>query len=201
MEGEVSCMKTLLAVAPSPRRGGNSEVLLNEFCRAAEDAGWKVDLLRVNELKFRPCQACDACAKDGRCIVQDDMQQVYPKMAEADALVIASPITFGSLNAQLKMFIDRFQCWWHAKYNLKNPLIPDDNKRPGFFICVGALKRKRFCENAEEIIKVFFHNINYKLEGTLFFRGYDEKGAILAAPETLVETYQAGKDFIASVEG
>ena len=194
-------VKTLLAIAPSPRRNGNSETLLNEFCRAAKDQGWEVDMIRVNSMNFKPCQACDACAKDGKCIVQDDMQDIYPKMAAADALVVASPVTFGSMNAQLKMFIDRFQCWWHAKYNLENPLVSEEENRQGFFICVGALKRKRYCENAEEIIKVFFHNINYKLADSLFFRGYDEKGAILEDPDALAETYQAGKDFIAKVEG
>ncbi len=193
-------MKTLLAVAPSPRKNGNSETLLKEFCRGAEDAGWQVDMLRVNSMQFKPCQACDACSKDGRCIVKDDMQDVYPKMSDADALVMASPVTFGSLNAQLKMFIDRFQCWWHAKFNLKKPFVPDTPKRQGFFICVGALKRERYCENAIEIIKVFFTNINYKFAGSLSFRGYDEKGAILGDPEALAEVYRAGKDFIAGVE-
>ncbi|MGM0651979.1 MAG: flavodoxin family protein [Bacillota bacterium] len=193
-------MRTLLAIASSPRRNGNSETLLNEFCRAAEDQGWEVDLIRVNSMKFKPCQACDACAKDGKCIIRDDMQDIYPKVAAADALVMASPVTFGSMNAQLKTFIDRFQCWWNAKYTLEKPFVREAENRQGFFICVGALKKKRYCENAEEIVKVFFHNINHKLAGKLFFRGYDEKGAILADPDALAETYRAGKDFIAKVE-
>ena len=195
-------MKTLLAIAPSPRRGGNSELLLEEFCRAArEHEEWSVDIVRVNSLNFRPCQACDRCAKDGRCIIQDDMQIIYPKMIASRALVIASPITFGSLNAQLKMFIDRFQCWWHAKYNLRKPFVSEDEGRLGFFICVGALKKKAYCESAREIVKVFFHNINYKLDGELFFRGYDEKGAVKEAPGVMAETYQAGKDFIKRAGG
>ena len=193
-------MKTLLAIAPSPRKGGNSETLLKEFCRAAEDAGWNVDLVRVNEMNFKACQACDACAKDGQCIVKDEMQDVYPKFISADALVLGSPVTFGSMNAQLKMFVDRFQCWWNAKYNLEKPFVKEEENKKGFFICVGALKRKRYCENAEEIIKVFFHNINYKLAGSLAFRGYDEKGAIQQDPDALAQVYQAGKDFIAEVE-
>jgi multimeric flavodoxin WrbA len=193
-------VKTLLALAPSPRRGGNSDLLLNEFCRAAEEAGWKIDLLRINDLKIRPCQACDACAKDGHCIVQDDMQTVYPKVIAADAMVVASPITFGSMNAQLKTFIDRFQSWWHAKYNLKQPFIAEDAKHPGFFLCVGAIKRKEYCENALLIVKVFFHNINHQLAGQLSFRGYDEKGEIASDSAALAEAYQAGKDFIASIE-
>ncbi len=193
-------MKTLLAVAPSPRRNGNSETLLKEFSRAAEEAGWQVDLIRVNSMNFKPCQACDKCAKDGKCILKDDMQDIYPKMIEADALVVASPVTFGSLNAQLKMLIDRFQCWWHAKFNLKTPFVPDKPKRRGFFICVGALERERYCENAIEIIKVFFVNINHKFAGSLSFRGYDEKGAIANDPEALQKVYRAGKDFIEEVE-
>ncbi len=193
-------MKTLLAVASSPRRGGNSEILLTEFCRAAEDLGWQVELIKVNALKMRPCQACDACAKDGRCILQDDMQAVYPKLIASDALVIASPITFGSVNAQLKMFIDRFQCWWQAKYNLEKPFIPEEANRKGFFICVGALKRKEYCENAIQIIRVFFHNINHKLAETLCFRGYDEPGAVQKGPEVLTQAYVAGKGFIETIE-
>ncbi len=194
-------MKTLLALAPSPRRGGNSDLLLNQFTRAAEEAGWQVEILRINDLKIKPCQACDACAKDGRCIVQDDMQDVYPKMVESNALVVASPITFGSMNAQLKTFIDRFQCWWHAKYNLQKPFIPDDAKHPGFFICVGALKREQYCNNALEIVKVFFHNINHKLVGSIAFRGYDEKGEIAEDKEAMQRVYEAGRDFIAGIEG
>jgi len=194
-------VKKLLAIASSPRQNGNSDLLLKAFCRAAEDAGWQVDMVRINEMIFRPCQACDACAKDGRCIIKDDMQDIYPKMADADALVVAGPITFGSVNAQLKMFIDRFQCWWHAKYNLKKPFVPEEANRQGFFICVGALEREQYCENALQIIKGFFHNINHKLAGSLAFRGYDEKGAVLKDPETLAKAYRAGKDFIAGVEG
>ncbi len=193
-------MKTLLALASSPRKNGNSEILLKEFCRGAEEMGWKVEMVHINKLDFRPCQACDACAKDGKCILKDDMQDIYPMVANSDALVIASPVTFGSLNAQLKMLIDRFQCWWHAKYNLNAPFVPDEPKRQGFFICVGALKRKRYCENAVEIIKVFFHNINHQFAGSLAFRGYDEKGSIKEDPDNLKEAYEAGKEFIARVE-
>ncbi len=193
-------MKTLLAVASSPRRGGNSDLLLAEFCRAAEEAGWKVDLVQISKLNFRPCQACDACAKDGHCILKDDMQDIYPKFIESHALVIASPVTFASLNAQLKMFIDRFQCWWNAKYTLQKPFIPEDAKHPGFFICVGALQNKAYCENALQIIKVYFHNINHKLLGSLSLRGYDAKGEIAEDPAALQQAYQAGKDFIAQID-
>lgn len=193
-------MKTLLAVSASPRRNGNSELLLKAFCHGAEDAGWQVETLRLNDLNFRPCQACDRCAKDGHCILQDDMQTVYPKIITADALVVATPVYFGSMAAQLKMFIDRFQCWWHAKYNLKTPFVADEEQRKGFFICVGAIKKKEYCESAVQIVKVFFHNINHSYVGSVCFRGYDEKGAIREEPQILEEVYEAGKKFAAAIE-
>jgi multimeric flavodoxin WrbA len=192
--------KKLLAFSSSPRRGGNSETLLKEFCRAADDTHWEVEMIRINNLEFKPCQACDLCARDGQCILKDNMQDIYPKLSASDALVIATPVTFGSVNAQLKMFIDRFQCWWNAKYTLKKPFIPDDAKHPGFFICVGALKKKDYCENAEQIIRVYFHNINHTLIGSLAFRGYDEKGAVAKDPEALEKTYRSGQDFFNKID-
>jgi multimeric flavodoxin WrbA len=192
--------KKLLAFSSSPRRGGNSETLLKEFCRAADDTHWEVEMIRINNLEFKPCQACDLCARDGQCILKDNMQDIYPKLSASDALVIATPVTFGSVNAQLKMFIDRFQCWWNAKYTLKKPFIPDDAKHPGFFICVGALKKKDYCENAEQIIRVYFHNINHTLIGSLAFRGYDEKGAVAKDPEALEKAYRSGQDFFNKID-
>jgi multimeric flavodoxin WrbA len=192
--------KKLLAFSSSPRRDGNSETLLKEFCRAADDARWEIEMIRINNLHFKPCQACDLCARDGRCVLKDDMQEIYPKLASSDALVIATPVTFGSVNAQLKMFIDRFQCWWNAKYTLKKPFIPDEVKHPGFFICVGALKKKDYCENAEQIIKVFFHNINHTLIDSMAFRGYDEKGAIAEDLEALKKIYRSGQNFFSQID-
>jgi hypothetical protein len=121
----------------------------------SKEAGWKIDLVSINDLKIKPCQACDACAKDGRCIVQDDMQTVYPKVIESDAMVVASPITFGSMNAQLKAFIDRFQCWWHAKYNLKTPFIAEDAKHPGFLSVSGPSSAKNTVKTPADRKSIF----------------------------------------------
>ena len=189
-------MSFLLAVSSSPRRNGNSELLLNSFSEGAQKAGQEVKTIRINELNFRPCQACDRCAPTGKCIVKDEMQNLYPLVESACGIVLAAPIFFGSMAAQLKTFIDRFQCWWHAKYNLETPFVRMEENRPGFFICVGALQREAYCENAVDITKVFFHNINFKYAGTLCKRGYDEKGSIAKDPADLEEAFQAGYQFV-----
>ncbi len=186
---------TILALTASPRRNGNSEHLLASFLRGAAAEGWEAETIRLNDLNLRPCQACDGCAPTGRCIVQDDMQKLYPKIIDCKALVLATPLYFGSLSAQMKMFIDRFQCWWHAKYNLDNPFIKPEEERPAYFICVGALKKKEYGESAQKIAAVYFHIVNLKQHGSLCFRGYDEPGSIAEAPDALEEAFQAGITF------
>jgi multimeric flavodoxin WrbA len=188
-------MSYLLAVSSSPRRNGNSELLLNSFSEGAEKAGREIKTVRLNELNFRPCQACDRCAPTGKCVLKDDMQNLYPLVESAGGIVLATPIFFGSMTAQLKMFIDRFQCWWHAKYRLEKPFVRLEENRPGFLICTGALQKEAYCESAVAITKVFYHNINYLYTGTFCKRGYDEKGSIAEDPVNLESAYQAGFEF------
>ncbi len=188
-------MSYLLAISSSPRRNGNSELLLNSFGEGAKEAGRRVETVRLNDLRFRPCQACDRCSSTGKCVIKDDMQNLYPMVETAGGIVLATPIHFGSISAQLKMFIDRFQCWWHAKYTLKSPFVRLEENRPGFLICCGALKNKEYCANALQIGKVFFHNINYSYAGFLCKQGFDLKGSIAENPANLKEAWQAGFDF------
>ncbi len=186
---------TVLALTASPRRQGNSELLLGSFLKGVQSEGLETETIRLNDLTFRPCQACDRCAPTGKCVVQDDMQTLYPKIISCSALILTTPIYFGSLSAQLKMFIDRFQCWWHAKYNLDKPFIKPEEKRPAYFICVGALKKKDYSESAKNIVSVYCHIVNLNLKGSLCFRGYDEPGSIAQAPEHLERAFQEGAAF------
>ena len=190
-------MATILAVSSSPRRNGNSELLVQSFTRGLKEEGWEINTIRINKLKFLPCQACDRCAATGECVIKDDMQSIYPQVASANAMLLATPIYFGSMSAQLKMFIDRFQCWWHAKYNLNNPKVKLNEKRPGFFLSVGALKNKEYYVNALEVVKVFFHVINYHYYDCLCYEGIDEKGEIKSHPDALEKAYAAGRRFAA----
>jgi multimeric flavodoxin WrbA len=189
----------ILGISATPRQGGNSELILNSFLEGASKAGRETEVIRLSDLTFSPCQACDRCGSSGKCVVKDDMQLIYPKMLSCEALVIATPVFFGTLSAQLKMFIDRFQCWWHAKYMLKKPFIPDEEKKPAFFICVGALKKKEYCQSAEDVTDVFFYITNFQKKGSLLFRGYDEKGSITRDPQNLENAFQAGFDFASSL--
>ena len=105
--------KKVLILSGSPRRGGNSDILCDEFARGAREAGNEVEKLRVADKKIHPCSGCYYCTSHGgACAHKDDMAEVLQKMIDADVLVLASPVYFYSIDAQLKAVIDRTVARW-----------------------------------------------------------------------------------------
>ena len=99
--------KRVLIVSSSPRKGGNSDTLCNQFRKGAEEAGNRVDTVRLAELKIDYCSACYACKTIGHCVKRDDMERLLAKMRSADVIVLATPVYFYTMCAQLKTMIDR----------------------------------------------------------------------------------------------
>jgi multimeric flavodoxin WrbA len=103
--------KSVLIVKGSPRTNGNSAALADQVYTGAKQSGAEVEAINIAEMDIRPCDACDVCAEShGGCIVGDDMQALYPKLTQADVIVLAFPIYWFTINAQMKLFIDR----WYA---------------------------------------------------------------------------------------
>lgn len=105
-------MKKVLIILGSPRRNGNSTILAGRVRDGVLAAGGACEVVYLNAMKIGPCQGCDSCLHDEnrRCAVNDDMQCLYPKLQEADALLLAGPIYMFSVSAQLKLFLDRCYC-------------------------------------------------------------------------------------------
>lgn len=103
--------KKILILSGSPRKNGNSDMLCDEFMRGAQDAGHEVEKIRVAEKHIEYCRGCYAC-KNGSCAIDDDMGEVLQKMIDADVIVLASPVYFYSIDAQLKAVIDRTVARW-----------------------------------------------------------------------------------------
>lgn len=105
--------KKVLILSGSPRKHGNSDILCDEFLRGAQEAGHDVEKIRVAEKKVAPCSACYYCSSHGgACAHKDDMAEILQKMIDADVLVLASPVYFYSIDAQLKAVIDRSVARW-----------------------------------------------------------------------------------------
>ena len=104
--------KNVLILSGSPRKNGNSDTLCNQFMKGAQEAGHQVEKIRVAEKKIGFCRGCYACRDTGKCAIQDDMEGVLQKIIDADVLVLASPVYFYSIDAQLKALIDRTVARW-----------------------------------------------------------------------------------------
>lgn len=105
--------KKVLILSGSPRKGGNSDILCDQFMKGALEAGNSVEKVRVADKRIGFCTGCYYCEEHkGECVKKDDMQEILQKMIDADVIVLASPVYFYSIDAQLKAVIDRTVCRW-----------------------------------------------------------------------------------------
>lgn len=100
-------MKNVVIISSSPRAGGNSETLANEFARGARESGNNVEVIRLRDYNIKYCIGCYACRSAGQCFQNDGMNEIAQKLLEADVIVLATPVYFYSMSGQLKVFIDR----------------------------------------------------------------------------------------------
>ena len=184
----------VLGIYGSPRKGGNSDQLLDRALEAARSAGAETSAVYARDLRMVGCLECGGCDNTGKCVVEDDMQSVYPLLEEAHVIFLASPIFFYGVTAQVKALIDRAQALW-SKKRLENP--PDEPanypRGRGYLIAVGATRGQQLFEGAQLTAKYFFDALNMSYEGGVFFRSLEGKTAVRDNPETLQEAFNLGR--------
>ena len=186
----------------SPRRGGNTELLLEEALKGAEKEGASVERLHVADFHITPCTECLQCLQKGECVVLDDMQKIYPKLLESDIIILASPIFLYGITAWAKALVDRSQALWARKYVLKDPSLGKEGKRrKGFLISVGGTKGQKVFEGAILTAKYFFDVLNADYAGELVFRNVDAKDDILKQPDALRQAFEAGRKLVLDLRG
>ena len=99
--------KRVLILSSSPRKGGNSDTLCDRFLEGAAKAGHRVEKVFLGDRDIRYCTGCGACVKTGQCPQKDDMKELLERMIQADVLVMATPVYFYTMSAQMKTLIDR----------------------------------------------------------------------------------------------
>ena len=192
----------LLAIAGSPRAGGNTELLLERAVKGAVRGDAEVRTVFLRELNIEPCRHCDGCLKTGKCVIPDDMQWIHEELRGLDRLILASPIFFMGVTAQTKAMIDRCQALWVLKYQLKLPLPTNEGrKRRGLFISVGALRRANLFEPAKTTVSAFFNTLDIKYAAELLLPSVDEKGAIANNSTALQEAFLLGKSLMGAKGG
>lgn len=189
----------ILAIHGSPRRGGNTEILLDAFIEGAKSAGALVEKVSLYEHKFSPCIECGECDHLGECVLRDDMDGLYGKYLESDLLVVATPIFFYSHTSYVQAFFERFQALWARKYRLGLP-HPLAKTPKGILLSLGATKGKKLFEGLVRSFKFVMDAGWGTYAGGLFFREIDKKGDILKHPEALQKALNLGKSVVLSPE-
>lgn len=185
----------VVGIACSPRRGGNSETLLNQFLDGARSAGAEAEKIVVVRLRLRECTSCDACYEDGVfCPVEDDFQEVDRKLIAADVIAFAAPLYFLHVPAQAKALIDRGQSQWSRKYVRDEELEPTAAgraRRRGVLICVGGSPHPDF-HGVIQSMKAYFDVYETDYWDQLLCRSVDARGAIKERPEMLQAAFDLG---------
>lgn len=179
----------------SPRKNGNTETLVKSVMTGIQEAGSTSELIRLSEHKINPCIGCGGCEKEGNCVIQDDMQELYPKMTSADRIIVASPIYFYGVTAQTKAFIDRCQALWSRKYLLSIRLHGDIPKI-GYYLGVSATKGERIFEGAVLTVKYGLDAMDFSYGGEFVVRGADKKGDIQDFQEELERAMEFGASIV-----
>jgi len=183
----------VLGIYGSPRKGGNTDQLLDKVLEGAQSAGAEVRRVYVRDLNLCGCIECGGCDKTGQCVVKDDMQQVYPLLDWAQVIFLASPIFFYGVTAQAKALIDRSQAHWSRRLLEKTQEERALRSRGrGYLITVGATRGKNLFEGPILTAKYFYDALDMSYEGGIFFRSLEKKNAVEENPETLQEAFTLG---------
>ena len=195
-------MNKILAIYGSPRRKGNTTLLLDRAVQGALDTGAQVEKIVLGDLQMSPCLEIYGCKDTGRCVIQDDFQEVYDQLLVCHGVMLASPIFFYTVSAHTKILMDRCQSLWVKKYWIDEiPYGQRNPRRKGLFISVGATRGKRLFEGTLLTLKYFFDILDAELWKALLYRELDFEGDVLKHPEYLQESYETGKEIALALRG
>ncbi len=185
----------VLAIQASPRKGGNSEALLEAVLDGVRGAGGGVELVRLADLDIGPCVNCGGCEKDGRCVFDDGMIPLYEKIIAVDRIIFASPIYFYGITAPGKLFVDRTQALWNRQRLESEKGAPwhTDPERKGFLVSVAATRGKRVFEGAVLTMKYAYDAMGLRYGGEFLVRGVDRKGEMEKAADELARAREFGR--------
>jgi multimeric flavodoxin WrbA len=178
----------VLGVVGSPRRNGNTEILVDEVLRGAKGAGAAVEKVILSELDLAPCDACKGCVDTGECIIVDAMEDLFARMQQSQVWVLGTPVYWWGPSAQFKTFVDR----WYAKAQRDEDKVLFRDRRVILVVPMGDAD----ANTARHVVGMMTDALEYVgalLCTTVLAPGADEVGEVHKFPEVLAAAYAAGK--------
>jgi multimeric flavodoxin WrbA len=186
---------TVLGISGSPHRHGNTETLLDSFLEGAKAAGANVEKVVLKDLDYSACRGCNACHKNGICIVNDDAPPLFDKMMAADIVAVASPIYSMGITAQLKGFIDRGQYLWAQRFVTKTLAFSPEHlaRHKGIFISTAGQNWDHVFDGAYPSLTALFHDAGFEYHDNIVANNMDEYKGIRNHPAALKEAFDKGQ--------
>jgi multimeric flavodoxin WrbA len=193
---------TVLGISGSPHRHGNTETLLDSFLDGARSGGAVVEKVVLRDIEYSACRGCNACHRDGNCIVKDDALPLFERMMAADCVAVASPIYSMGITAQLKGFIDRGQFLWARRFVIKNLEFSPGHlsRHKGIFISTAGQNWSHVFDGAYPSLTALFHDAGFEYYDNIVANNMDEYKGIKNHPVALNEAFQKGKNVVALLE-
>ncbi len=186
-------MIKIVGIKGSPRKGSNSTILLEQVMAGASDAGAQTLVITPWKLEMGPCLACGACRRDGRCTIQDEFQEVYDQIQDADGLVLTTPVYFGAVSAQVKLLIDRCESFWSLRYLLGEALPPSGRPRLGVLIATAGKGLEIMFEGPRITFDLLMGACQGEIFAELFYGELDEQRAVRRDGEAMDRAFLVGR--------
>jgi len=187
--------KKIVAIYGSPRKDGNTNALMDSFLQGISQNPYvkniAIDRIMVSRQNISPCKGCRSCTRTGECIIDDQMQEIYPRLIDADFIAVATPIFFTTVSGYLKALIDRCQRLWSLKYEHKKRVV--DKNRSGIMMACAGSGNPRIFDCARMVIRSFFDVLYVSYHSDYVYNRVDEKGDIEKKPGALEQVYEFGR--------
>lgn len=175
--------KNVVILSASPRRNGNSDILCDEFMKGATEAGHDVEKIFLVDKNIKYCTGCGVCNTTHECVQKDDMKEILVKLLKADVIVMASPVYFYTINAQMKTLIDRIV-----------PQYTSLSNKEFYFIITAAETDLNMMERSIECFRGLLDCLENPTEkGIIYGVGAWQKGEIKGT-KAMQEAYEMGKN-------
>jgi multimeric flavodoxin WrbA len=181
--------KKILVLAASPRKGGNSDILCGEFIKGAEETGHETEKIYIKDKEINYCLGCGVCRENGICVHTDDMTEMLEKMFSCDILVLATPVYYYSMNAQMKTLIDR--CF--SIHGLFAHGFSKTKKQEIYIIVTGGANAEHYFNTAVEGLRGFISCLpGMQEKGIIYGINAGEAGTVKDTP-AMGKAYEMGK--------
>ena len=184
MRGDLHMSKNVLVISASPRKGGNSDTLCDEFIRGVQESGNQAEKIFLASKNIKYCIGCGVCNTTHRCVQKDDMAEILDKMVEADVIVLATPVYFYTMDAQMKTLIDRTV-----------PRYTEIQNKDFYFIVAAADTERKMMERTIEGFRGFTQDCltGAREKGIIYGTGAWQAGEIKGTP-AMKQAYEMGRN-------